>query len=64
MLERLVGGALHEQNLTDVALDLRDAGVVISSLAESALRELETPLEALLRAREQQQGISSRATRR
>ena len=54
VLERPISGALHEQDLTDVALELCNAGIVTTSVAQSALRELERLLEALLRAREQQ----------
>src|SRR5439155_26950544 len=64
VLERLLGGALNDEDLTDVALDLRDTGVVALGVDESARRELEGPLEALLRAREQQQRVRSRAAGR
>jgi hypothetical protein len=63
MIERLVGGAPHEQKLTDVALELRNAGVVTASVVERPLRELEAALEALLCARKQEQGVRSRTTR-
>ena len=40
VLERLLRGALDGEELTDVALDLRNAGVVTPSVGESARREL------------------------
>ena len=64
VLERLVRRTQNEQDLADVALDLRDTSVVTSSLDESALCEVEGSLEALLRAREEQQRIRPRPTGR
>ena len=64
MRERLLQSASNGVELGDVALDLREPGVVTLSLVESALGELEATLEALLGAREQQQRVRSRGPAR